>query len=299
MAAITCAGPREGYAWAIGAHWANLAARSLRHTVGLARQWLSPYGDRSQPAASGGASGGQRGAPCTPPPVRRIAPAPQTRAFGDLLACMSHELRTPLNAVIGFSDLMQRELFGPLGDARYQEYARHIHESGDALLRAAEDALAMTTLVASAPHTASDRVDLSAAFISAWSELTGGSAGRGIGLELAVAPDIEIRADARTMRQALKHLLAAGLARACPGTALRVTAVTAHGRVVIELSVPEVETAFPGSPAPSAPGLALCLARTLFEVQGSTLTEQRRNRRWTARAELEHAVQEDFFACAS
>ena len=61
-----------------------------------------------------------------------------------LLAQMSHELRTPLNAMIGFSEVMLRELYGPLGDARYQEYAAHISESGGRLLKSSEDALAVT-----------------------------------------------------------------------------------------------------------------------------------------------------------
>ena len=62
----------------------------------------------------------------------------------DLMAQMSHELRTPLNAVIGFSEVMLRELHGPLGHARYQEYAHHISESGGRLLKSSEDALAVT-----------------------------------------------------------------------------------------------------------------------------------------------------------
>ena len=56
----------------------------------------------------------------------------------DMLASISHDLRTPLNAVIGFSDVMQRELFGPLGHDRYRDYAVHIRESGEQLLRAAQ-----------------------------------------------------------------------------------------------------------------------------------------------------------------
>ena len=61
-----------------------------------------------------------------------------------LLAQMSHELRTPLNAVIGFSEVMLHELHGPLGHARYQEYAAYISESGGRLLKASEDTLAVT-----------------------------------------------------------------------------------------------------------------------------------------------------------
>src|SRR3546814_18311728 len=47
---------------------------------------------------------------------------------------MSHELRTPLNAIIGFSDVQRREIFGPIGDPRYREYAADIHASGTHLL---------------------------------------------------------------------------------------------------------------------------------------------------------------------
>jgi two-component system cell cycle sensor histidine kinase PleC len=284
-----------------------MAGGSMRRAVDLARRWLSActaagvqchFAAGAQPAVHELAADPAAAAPNLS--AHRIAPV--QHPFGDLLACMSHELRTPLNAVIGFSDLMQRELFGPLGDARYQEYVRHIRDSGDALLRAAEDTLVMTTLVASASHAASEHLGLLATLIGAWNELAAHTAGLDVGLELEVAPDIEIRANARAMRQALKHLLAAGLARARPGGQLRVAAATAHGRVRIEISVPGLDaSALESTAARTAGGedLALCLARTLFEVQGSTLTEEWRNRGWKARTEVEHAVQEDFFARAS
>lgn len=64
-----------------------------------------------------------------------------------LAARMSHDLRTPLNAVIGFSDLMRRELHGPVGDRRYRDYAEHIAQSGEQLLRATENTLAMAEMI--------------------------------------------------------------------------------------------------------------------------------------------------------
>ncbi len=57
-----------------------------------------------------------------------------SRAKSEFLATMSHELRTPLNAIIGFSDVQRRELFGPLGNPRYRDYAGDIHASGMHLL---------------------------------------------------------------------------------------------------------------------------------------------------------------------
>jgi len=50
------------------------------------------------------------------------------------LANMSHELRTPLNAILGFSEMMTRQVFGPVGAPQYAEYVDHIHESGSHLL---------------------------------------------------------------------------------------------------------------------------------------------------------------------
>ncbi len=63
------------------------------------------------------------------------------RSKSEFLAVMSHELRTPLNAIIGFSDILKAEMFGPMGDARYIEYAGDIHESGSHLLDLINDIL--------------------------------------------------------------------------------------------------------------------------------------------------------------
>lgn len=57
------------------------------------------------------------------------------------LANMSHELRTPLNAISGFSEIISQELFGPLGDPHYSEYAQDIHASGQHLLAIINDIL--------------------------------------------------------------------------------------------------------------------------------------------------------------
>ncbi len=64
-----------------------------------------------------------------------------SRSKSEFLANMSHELRTPLNAIIGFSDLMDKMTFGPVGNARYAEYVKHISTSGNHLLAIINDIL--------------------------------------------------------------------------------------------------------------------------------------------------------------
>ncbi|MBV1933601.1 MAG: HAMP domain-containing histidine kinase [Parvibaculaceae bacterium] len=57
-----------------------------------------------------------------------------SRTKSNFMAMMSHELRTPLNAILGFSEIIQHQLFGPHND-RYSEYAADIHSSGTHLLQ--------------------------------------------------------------------------------------------------------------------------------------------------------------------
>jgi len=62
------------------------------------------------------------------------------------LANMSHELRTPLNAIIGFSEIIQGEMMGPIGDHRYLDYSRDIHNAGKHLLEIINDILDMSKI---------------------------------------------------------------------------------------------------------------------------------------------------------
>ncbi len=69
------------------------------------------------------------------------------RVKSEFLANMSHELRTPLNAIIGFSDMMQHRIFGPM-HAGYEEYAGLINESGNHLLNLVSDILDLAKIEA-------------------------------------------------------------------------------------------------------------------------------------------------------
>jgi len=63
------------------------------------------------------------------------------KSKSEFLANMSHELRTPLNAIIGFSDILKKQLFGPLGSEKYHEYVKDINDSGAHLLEIINDIL--------------------------------------------------------------------------------------------------------------------------------------------------------------
>ena len=72
---------------------------------------------------------------------------------------MSHELRTPLNAIIGFSEIMESAMFGPLGAEKYTEYSRDIRESGEYLLDVINDILDMSKIEAGGIRLAPEIVD--------------------------------------------------------------------------------------------------------------------------------------------
>ena len=82
-----------------------------------------------------------------------------SKAKSEFLAAMSHELRTPLNAVIGFSEVMLNEVFGPLGNARYREYARNIYDSARHALGVVDGMLASSPTASGLPELAFTDLD--------------------------------------------------------------------------------------------------------------------------------------------
>jgi signal transduction histidine kinase len=83
-----------------------------------------------------------------------------SRGKSAFLATMSHELRTPLNAIIGFSEMMTREVFGPIGNEQYRTYIGDIHESGTHLLQIINDILDLSKAEAGKLELFEDLFDL-------------------------------------------------------------------------------------------------------------------------------------------
>jgi PAS domain S-box-containing protein len=83
-------------------------------------------------------------------------------AKSDFLAKISHEIRTPLNAIIGFSEVMMEERFGPLGNDRYRDYLKDIHTSGGHLVSLINDLLDLSKIEAGKVELVFATVDLNA-----------------------------------------------------------------------------------------------------------------------------------------
>ena len=91
------------------------------------------------------------------------------------LASMSHELRTPLNAILGFSEMIERQLFGAVGDKRYTEYARLIQVSGKHLLSLIRDVLDLAKIEAGKMDLHAEPLDV-AAMLDEAQDLVGANA---------------------------------------------------------------------------------------------------------------------------
>jgi signal transduction histidine kinase len=239
-------------------------------------------------AAAGGLPGLARAAAR----LRRASSA-RSHPWGELIARVSHELRTPLNAVIGFSDVMQAELLGPVGHPRYREYARHIRDCGRDLLKSAEDTLALTCLLDHDPAMAIEpTVDLAALVQECWAFHAGDAEGLGLALDADIPAGLEVLVDRRPMRQILINLLAEAMRRA-----------DARGTVGLVASIDgdlvQIEVFLRGRPDRTAVGqasLPICLARALLELQGAALIEvDDPFSTWRALTVLRCAAQEDFF----
>lgn len=219
----------------------------------------------------------------------------QSQTWADLMARISHEIRTPLNAVIGFSDLMEREIFGPLGHDKYRDYLAHISDSGEALLKSAEDTLALSSLLAiPAPGQRKQSSSLACLAQDAWLLVEPAAARRGVTLDITVPDMIEVAGDRRAFRQALANMMVEASARSNPNSSIIVRAWVHCDTVSINVSAADTER----KQHPVAPSLAICVARALLELQGSSLAVTACTRRglWTATTELDLAVQPDFFS---
>jgi K+-sensing histidine kinase KdpD len=215
--------------------------------------------------------------------------AASAAAWGDLMARVSHDMRTPLNAVIGFSDVMGSELFGPVGDVRYREYITHIRDSGQELLRSAEDTLAITQLLGGADGETQRALPLHDMALAAMRR-TGFD-----GADVRIEDGLEVLGDRQALQQVLCNLASEAKFRANGGGQASLTATAEDEFVIVEVMVAGGKQ----GAACSEASLNICVSRVLLELQGARLIEIERDGVWRAVTVLSRAAQPDFFMGAA
>ena len=129
-------------------------------------------------------------------------------AKSDFLAKISHEIRTPLNAIIGFSEVMMQERFGPVGNERYRQYLKDIHTSGGHLVSLLNDLLDLSKIEAGKLELEFSDVDLNELTQQSVALMQPQASRERIIIRTSLGPTLPtVTADARSVRQILLNLL--------------------------------------------------------------------------------------------
>ena len=139
--------------------------------------------------------------------VRAKEEAERSNKFKDqFLSTMSHELRTPLNAVVGFSDLLTEEHYGPLND-RQKRYVNHIQNGGKHLLRLINDILDLSKIEAGRLQLAIESVPVRASVVDVVDSMRPLADKKSQSLVQNAVPDLSVRADSTRFKQVLMNLI--------------------------------------------------------------------------------------------
>ncbi len=152
------------------------------------------------------------------------------RAF---LRMVSHELRTPLNSIIGFSDILNQELYGPLGSPQYVEYAGIIRDSGKKLLTLFNNVLDIVRLEGGGGLNPMNEPVLPI-IEEAIGKLRPQATARGISLyNRVIDEDLHAWLDPRGLASCLDHLLRNAIDFTAAGEIVEVNAKQAKGHIAL------------------------------------------------------------------
>ncbi|WP_306910275.1 PAS domain-containing sensor histidine kinase [Rhizobium mesoamericanum] len=155
----------------------------------------------------------------------------------DFLARVSHEIRTPLNAIIGFSDMMATERFGPIGHPRYVEYANDIGRSGRHVLDIVNDLLDISKIEAGEMELDFGAIDLNEAVSEAVALLQPQANSQRVIIRTALSQAVpDVVADLRSIKQIALNILSNSIRFTPAGGQIVVsTSYEANGSVVLRV----------------------------------------------------------------
>ncbi|MFY7962627.1 MAG: GAF domain-containing sensor histidine kinase [Elsteraceae bacterium] len=194
------------------------------------------------------------------------------------LAIISHELRSPLNAILGFSDVMREEVFGPLGNPRYRAYVEDIHRSGLHLLSLVNDLLDVGKLQAGKFELHEETLDLAEVVAEVADRARHDAEKRGVSIHAEVPASVRVNADRRAMLQILTNLVSNAVKFSNPGGHVTIRMILA-GDIVLEVidqgigvapdELPKIFDSFTqGSHSRGGTGLGLSIVKHLAELHG-------------------------------
>lgn len=137
----------------------------------------------------------------------RIESDLSNRAKSEFLANMSHELRTPLNSIIGFSEIITTQAFGPIEKDEYVEYAKNIHDSGKGLLNVINEILDISKIEGSQRELNERVIDLEKVTLSCLELMDGKINDANIEVQNLLEKPPQIIGDELAMKQIVMNLL--------------------------------------------------------------------------------------------
>jgi signal transduction histidine kinase len=160
-----------------------------------------------------------------------------TSAKSDLLAKISHEIRTPLTAIIGFSEAMMEERFGPVGNDRYRQYLKDIHASGGHLISLINDLLDLSKIEVDKLELAFTNVALNDLTQQCVAIMQPQANHERIIIRTSLSPKLpQVVADARSVRQIVLNLISNSIKfTGAGGQVIVSTALTDLGEVVLRV----------------------------------------------------------------
>jgi PAS domain S-box-containing protein len=155
----------------------------------------------------------------------------------DFLARISHEIRTPLNAILGFTEVMMEERFGPVGSDRYRQYLDDIHQSGNHIISLVNDLLDLAKIEAGRLDLNFQRVNLNEVAAAAVALLQPQANGSRIIIRTALTPRMPpVIADPRALKQIALNLLSNAVKYTPAGGQVIIsTVVTELGHAVLRV----------------------------------------------------------------